>query len=173
MPSIQQFTTARMSATRIRAEDFDDLARLHGDERVMATLGGVISPAETRARLAAMIEDWERNGFGVWTFRMRDGGRFAGRAGLRRVNAGGRDKIELLYAVAAEFWSGGYATEMARAILKIAFEQLDIAEVVAFTLPANRASRRVMEKAGLRYERDITWANLRHVLYRIARNPPR
>jgi RimJ/RimL family protein N-acetyltransferase len=172
MPSIEHFTIARLTATRIGAEDFDDLARMHGDERVMATLGGVISRAETRARIAAMIEHWERNGFGVWTFRTREGERFVGRAGLRRVNLGGRDEIELLYAVAAEFWSGGYATEMAQAILKIAFEQLDIAEVVALTLPANRASRRVMEKAGLHYQRDITWANLRHVLYRIARNPP-
>jgi RimJ/RimL family protein N-acetyltransferase len=38
---------------------------------------------------------------------------------------------------------------------------------VSFTLPHNAASRRVMEKAGLTYERDITHAGLPHVLYRL------
>jgi ribosomal-protein-alanine N-acetyltransferase len=42
--------------------------------------------------------------------------------------------------------------------------------VVAFTLPTNWASRRVMEKVGFTFERDIVHAGLRHVLYRIA-NP--
>ncbi len=54
---------------------------------------------------------------------------------------------------------------MARAILDIA-TKLGIRDLVAFTLPTNLGSRGVMEKAGFRYERDITWANLPHVLYR-------
>ena len=39
-------------------------------------------------------------------------------------------------------------------------------DIVCFTLPTNRASQRVMEKVGFVYERDITHANLPHVLYR-------
>ena len=41
--------------------------------------------------------------------------------------------------------------------------------VVAFTLPDNTASRRVMEKLGMTYERDIVHADLPHVLYRSTR----
>ena len=44
--------------------------------------------------------------------------------------------------------------------------QTRIRDLVAFTLPTNLGSRGVMEKVGFRYERDITWANLPHVLYR-------
>ncbi len=40
-------------------------------------------------------------------------------------------------------------------------------EVVCFTLTTNRASQRVMEKAGFEYERDIVHAGLPHVFYRI------
>jgi RimJ/RimL family protein N-acetyltransferase len=49
----------------------------------------------------------------------------------------------------------------------VAFEDLGLIDVVCFTLPANRASRRVMEKAGFEYERDVVHAGSPHVLYRI------
>ena len=54
--------------------------------------------------------------------------------------------------------------------VEVAFEDLDLEEVVAFTLPDNIASRRVMEKAGFAYDRDIQRAGLPHVLYRIVRD---
>ena len=75
----------------------------------------------------------------------------------------------MTYAVMAEFWSKGVATEIATVSLKVAFERIGIGNIVAFTLPTNWASRQVMEKVGLRYERDITHAGLPHVLYRIKR----
>ena len=50
--------------------------------------------------------------------------------------------------------------------MDVAFGRLGLADVVAFTLPDNIASRRVMEKSGFRYERDIVWAEMPHVLYR-------
>jgi hypothetical protein len=42
-----------------------------------------------------------------------------------------------------------------------------LADVVCLTLPTNRASQRVMEKAGFGYERDVVHTGLPHVLYRI------
>ena len=38
--------------------------------------------------------------------------------------------------------------------------------MIAYTLPDNLASRRVMEKAGFAYEREIQWVGMPHVLYR-------
>jgi RimJ/RimL family protein N-acetyltransferase len=55
---------------------------------------------------------------------------------------------------------------MASTLVGLARERLGLEEIVAFTLPHNVASRRVMEKVGFRYERDIEWAGLPHVLYR-------
>jgi RimJ/RimL family protein N-acetyltransferase len=75
--------------------------------------------------------------------------------------------VELAYALAAEYWNRGLATEMARAILNLAFERLGLTNVVCFTLPTNRASRRVMEKVGFDYEREVTHVGSSHVLYRI------
>jgi ribosomal-protein-alanine N-acetyltransferase len=70
--------------------------------------------------------------------------------------------------VVADRWNEGFATELARASLQVGFTDLGLAEVIAFTLPDNLASRRVMEKAGFVYDREIIHAGLPHVLYRTA-----
>ena len=51
--------------------------------------------------------------------------------------------------------------------LDVGFGALGLQRIVSFTLPFNLRSRRVMEKAGLRYERDIVHAGMPHVLYAV------
>lgn len=48
-----------------------------------------------------------------------------------------------------------HATEIGRAGIAFARDELDAAEVVAFTEPHNRASRAVMEKLGMTYVREF------------------
>jgi RimJ/RimL family protein N-acetyltransferase len=56
-------------------------------------------------------------------------------------------------------WGRGYATEGARALVRWAFTELGVDEVVATTMAVNARSRAVMERAGLRYARTVylTW----------------
>jgi RimJ/RimL family protein N-acetyltransferase len=75
--------------------------------------------------------------------------------------------VGLAYALAAEYWNKGLATETAQAILKLAFERLGLTNIVCFTLPTNRASRWVKEKVRLDYEREVSLARSPHGLYRI------
>jgi RimJ/RimL family protein N-acetyltransferase len=163
---LDSFLTDRLIAERLQEDHLDDLCRMHQDPRVMATLGGLRSEDETRQAHRRNLEHWERHGYGLWAFRDRTDRRFAGRGGLRRVLVEGAEEVELAYAFIPEFWGRGLATEMARAILVLAFEHLGLNDVVCFTLPTNLASRRVMEKAGFTYERDVIHADLPHVLYR-------
>jgi RimJ/RimL family protein N-acetyltransferase len=168
--SIDAFTTARMAATPYSAADYDDLRRLHQDPVAMATLsadGQPLAEEQTRASLRSSLEHWERHGFGVWTFRDRVDGGFVGYCGLQRVVVEGCDEVELLYALLPAYWGRGLATEMARAVLDIGFQRLGLADIIAYTLTTNRASRRVMEKAGFSYEREIVHVGLPHVLYRL------
>lgn len=158
--------TARMHLHRMRPEDYEDLLRMYQDPVVMATLGGVRSAEMTRNNLNLSIAHWEEHGFGWWTLREPAIGQFIGRGGLRRMNVDGRDQIEVGYGLVSEFWGRGLATELAREAVRLAFAELDFPELVSFTLPTNHGSRRVMEKAGFRYERDIVHAGLPHVLYR-------
>jgi ribosomal-protein-alanine N-acetyltransferase len=170
MQSIETFHTNRLTAERLQAKHFEDLCRMHGDPEVMVTLtahGGTISDDETRQILQNNLGHWDRYGFGLWVFRDQQTNQFVGRSGLRNTYVGGNYEIELAYALMSEYWGKGLATEMGKAVLKIGFEQLALAEVVCFTLTTNRASQRVMEKLGFQYERDIIHVGLPHVFYRM------
>lgn len=169
MTSIDAFTTKRLLAERVRSEHLGSLRRLWRAPKVMATLSGFRTEEEIQMVLQKYLDHWERTGFGVWIFRDKETDRFVGRAGLRHVKIEGKDEVELLYALLPEFWGQGLATEMAEAIVAIGFEQLGLKEIAVYTLPDNRPSRRVMEKAGFVYERDIVHAGRPHVLYRIKR----
>ena len=84
--------------------------------------------------------------------------------------------VEIGWRLAAEFWGQGLATEGARAVLQFGFDELKLAEIVALTVPANRRSRRVMEKLGMTCNAADDFEHPRlppghplrpHVLYRV------
>jgi RimJ/RimL family protein N-acetyltransferase len=167
MQSLEAWETERLILERLRPAHRDDLGRLHRNAQVMATLGGVRSPEETARVLAECIQHWEQHGFGLWAVRERATGAFAGRGGLKHTQVGGRDEVEVAYAFFPQYWGQGLATELAAASVRAGFEVLQRPDLVCFTLTTNRASQRVMEKVGFRYERDVIHAGLPHVLYRL------
>ena len=160
-------TTARLHGSRLSPDDFDALCALHRDPEVMATLGGVRSDEQTREYVTTALAHWDRHGYGLWIFRDRATGAFVGRGGLRHVTLEETPEIEVAYTLARTSWGKGLATEIAAASLDVGIRQLGLTSLVAFALPENRASRRVMEKVGFTYERDIVWHRTRCVLYRI------
>jgi [ribosomal protein S5]-alanine N-acetyltransferase len=119
--------------------------------------------------MATRLEHWERYGFGLWLLRDRRTGEFVGRGGLQWTDVADLNKVEAGWAIVPKRWGQGLATEFASASARTAFEQLGLSEVVAFTLPNNVSSRRVMEKVGFTYERHIEHTGLPHVLYRLSR----
>ena len=167
--AIEQLRTARISLARIRESDLADLCALHADPRVMATLGGLRSEAETAAQIRDFDLHWERHGFGPWTARDPASGRFLGRGGLRRVPVDGREEVEVLYALAADVWGRGLATELARESVRVGFEELALPELVCFTLPENTRSLAVMQRVGFQYQRDFIHAGRPHRLHRLPR----
>jgi ribosomal-protein-alanine N-acetyltransferase len=169
MKELDSLLTPRLLLRRMTAGDLDDLTRMHLDPRIMATLGGVRSPEQTRDWLQRQMGHWERCGFGLWMARERQTGQFAGRGGLHHIEIDGRDEIEVGYSFLAEFWGRGLAMELARESIRAAFTVLNLPEIVCFTLTTNHASQRVMQKAGFRYERDLVYKDLPHVLYRLRR----
>jgi len=167
MGSIDTFRTWRLVGTRLQPADFADCCRMNHNEQVRATLGGVLTDEQSKAWMDLNLAHWDKHGFGVYFLRDLQSGSFIGRAGLRHADVEGMlDEIEVLYALMPEHWGQGLATEAACECLRIGFEQLRLQEIVGFTLPTNLGSRRVLEKSGLTYERNIIHAGLAHVLYR-------
>ena len=56
---------------------------------------------------------------------------------------------------------------MAAASLQVGFQDLGVQELASWTLPFNVASQRVLEKLAFRYESEIVFAGLPHLLYRL------
>jgi RimJ/RimL family protein N-acetyltransferase len=158
-----------MVGERLTLDHEDELVRLLLDPRVAETMW---SPHQTRTRediranLERKLAHWRHHGFGQWFFRDRSTGAMIGRGGPQHTMASGRDEIELGWVIVPQRWGDGLATELARASLEVVFGPLAMEEVIAYTQPDNSASRRVMEKSGFVYERDLTFESQPFVLYR-------
>jgi ribosomal-protein-alanine N-acetyltransferase len=159
--------TARLRGERIGPQHHDELSALLGDPRVGATLGGALTPERVAGTIVAKEAHWNLHGFGYWVWREKATGEPVARGGLQRTHVGGRDEVEVGWAVTSRRWGEGFATELGAASVRFGFERLQLREIVSYTLPDNVASRRVMEKLGFAFEREIEHAGLPHVLYRL------
>jgi ribosomal-protein-alanine N-acetyltransferase len=161
--------TDRLRGEPLGPEHEAEMEAMMLDPRVYRTLwpwSGQPTPADMRAGLVDKQEHWRRYGFGLWLLRDRATGELAGRGGLQYTDAIGDVYVEAAWAIVPDRWGQGLATELARASVAVAFGSLGLAEVIALTLPENQASRRVMEKAGFAYDREVDHVGLRHLLYR-------
>lgn len=159
--------TARLRGEPTGPQHEPFLISLLGDPEVGRTLGGVRGPAEVRASIARDRAHWRALGFGLWVFSERDSGEPVGRGGLILQRIDGETEVEAGWSVRSDRWRQGYATEMGAAAVEFAFDQLGMRTVISLTLVDNLASRRVMEKLGFAYEREVTHAELPHVQYRL------
>ncbi|NEQ73183.1 MAG: GNAT family N-acetyltransferase [Okeania sp. SIO2C9] len=66
--------------------------------------------------------------------------------------------IELGYRLQRKVWGKGYATEGSKALIRKGFLELEIQQVAASALLENKASIRVMEKVGLKFERNFVYS---------------
>jgi RimJ/RimL family protein N-acetyltransferase len=124
---------------------------------------GPVAIAQCAAWARRDAAHWDLHGFGKWIAYEDDTP--VARGGLSVTFLDGRPEVEIGWAVAREHWGRGIATHIARAALREA-GQLGIRGVVAFARTENGASLRVMEKAGLQRERELTHAGWPHLLYR-------
>lgn len=164
-----ELETPRMRGEPLGPEHEAEMADLTLDPRVYRTLWPWSEPPTRRDVRASLVDKrghWERHGFGLWLLRDRSTGEMVGRGGLQYTDAIGGYAVEAAWAVVPERWGHGLGTELARASVRVAFDSLGLEEVIAITLPTNIASRRVMEKAGFAYDREIVHVGLAHVLYR-------
>ena len=153
----------------VASADLEDLASLYADPLIARTLsrdGRPIPHDHSRRVLEEQLDHWTEHGFGVWVFREPDG-RFAGRAGLKAASVRGEPEVELLYAVTSDRWGRGYATAIANGLVRVAAEGLGLDRLVAFVLPTNTASRRVLEKCGFEPDGTVVHAGLTHDLMRL------
>lgn len=151
---------------------------MNADPEVMEFFPACLSREESDSIASKFEAHQKEHGFCLFAAELKGRTPFIGFIGISNVpfDAPFTPAVEIGWRIARPFWNRGLATEGASAVLQYAFQVLRLPEVVAFTVPANIRSRRVMEKIGMRHDRagDFDHPGLpaghplcRHVLYRI------
>jgi RimJ/RimL family protein N-acetyltransferase len=179
--AIPRLTTARLLLREWRAEDREPFAELNADQRVATFLSRTLDRAASDAFVDRIVAGWRSDGYGLWAVERRDDGAFLGFIGLAApaFEAAFTPCVEVGWRLGPTAWGHGYATEGARAALRFGFEDLDLDEIVSFTVPGNLKSRAVMERLGMTRDPSEDFDNptlpeghpiRRHVLYRLRRD---
>lgn len=174
-----EIRTERLLLRPLCDGDIDAFAAMNRDPRVMEFFPGLVSRDETEALVGRIRASVVERGVGMWAVELPERADFIGIVGLHQATfaAPFTPCVEVGWRLAADHWGQGYATEAARASLDYGFGTRGLSEILSWTVPDNRPSRRVMEKIGMK--RDVAGdfdhprvpaGHLfeRHVLYRIS-----
>ena len=149
----------RLTVRQFVTSDHADVVRLHNDPLVMRYVddGRPVSEEAVLADLTSWINRYATSdGFGFWAIDATATGRFVGWIHFRPGHDAGELEPELGFRLHRVCWGQGFATEASRAVIDRGFTELPIERVYAHTMAVHRASRRVMEKAGMRMVRLFT-----------------
>lgn len=176
--------TNRLRLVPIGPDNSADLLVVHADDQVWPWYGRVRPDrAWAEGQAAQWSELWSRHGIHKWLAYDRLNGEVVGRGGLSRTPADDdwgqiygflpdepwvRSRLnhdpgpavhtgwlEIGWAVRGRFWGQGFASEIGRAGLEVAFSALGVQAVVSCTELRNLRSRAVMDRIGMRYVGEI------------------
>ncbi len=171
--------TPRLLLREWRDEDLAPFTALSADPVAMRYLPRLDAHA-ARQWVDLARRHWQTEGFGQWVVELPGFAPFIGVVGLNRVRwmLPFTPAVEAAWRLARPCWGQGYAQEAARAAIEDGFLRLGLDEIVAYTVPANTASWRVMERLGMTRDpaedfdhpsRPEGHPHRRHILYRLHR----
>lgn len=150
--------TSRLLLRPWQPDDLAELTRLLTDPEVTRyiVLSEPFTPKDVAEVAARTLEQWDHNGFGPWVAIEKATGRWVGRIGLNEIRDWpGPENVEVGWELHQEFWGRGLATEGGRASMRYGFEVVRLARIMSATMATNAASRRVMDKCGLRFQGEL------------------
>ena len=174
--------TSRLLLREWRDDDYAPFAAMWADPEVMRYF---YRPSADRAASDAWIDRMrmhnDTHGFAYWAVELSGSDPLIGAIGLTRVLSPAlrfAPAVEIGWRLAQRYWGRGYAAEAARAVLDDGFGRFAFTEIVAFTVPANRRSWRLMERLGMTRDPADDFDHpavpeghelRRHILYRLRR----
>lgn len=145
--------TKRLILREMANTDAPDMLRLHSNPEVQKYTGETVigSMEGIQIKIKEKTADYKKYGYGRWITLLKDGMVFVGWAGLAYLPE--FDEIDLGYRFLPEYWGAGIATEASRAILTYGFEELKLKSIIGIAMRDNKASIRVLEKAGMQFDK--------------------
>lgn len=136
-------------------EDVESFYRIYRDKCITAYMEDLFPDKDAeRAYIREYIEKiYGFYGFGMWTVCLRETGEVIGRAGLSMRE--GFEEPELGYVIGKNWQRQGIATEVCRAVLAYARNELGLERVRALMHPENEASKRLCCKLGFSFAGEV------------------
>ena len=164
-----EIQTAGLRLRPYTRDDLDALHRLWTDPDVRRYL--LDDEIVARAFVANEIEQnlvlFETRGFGQCAIRLKGDEALIGFCGYRFFHD--PPELQLMYGIAPAYWGRGLTTEAARAMIRFGFEEQGFDKIIAAADAPNTASLRVMEKAGMMFQKRIDVDGLDTIYYVITR----
>lgn len=164
-----EIETERLLLRQFSLADVEKIYAIYSQHEVMKYVGKIRTREQVEKYVENMLKNWQYNQFGMWAIAWKNEAKILGDGGLCFLD-GTPPEIEVGYVLDKPYWHLGLATEVAKASLKYGFEVLNLNKIVAVADPKNVASRRVMEKAGMKYEKDAFYYNSDVVYYSISKS---
>ncbi|MGH7493516.1 MAG: GNAT family N-acetyltransferase [bacterium] len=162
-----QIRTSRLHLRPLMTTDLDEMHRLWTDPGVRKFLWDdeIIS----RELAGAVIERsgllFQQHGFGIWAVLPQKEETIIGFGGFWYFHE--PPELQILFGLAPTLWNQGYATEIACALIRYGIETCEMERIIGSADAPNLASLRVMEKAGMHYDKRVEIAGRDTVYYAI------
>jgi RimJ/RimL family protein N-acetyltransferase len=148
--------TQRLNLREFTAADSDFIIELLNSPGWMKYIGS--RSVKTKEDAVNYIENRMRksyleSGFGFYLIEIRASGAKAGMCGL--VKRDTLDEVDIGFALLPQYENFGYAYESAEAVMNYAKDILKIQRLSAITVPYNNSSIKLLEKLGMKFERNI------------------
>jgi len=111
--------------------------------------------------------DFDTVGYGRWACIARDTNQMIGFCGLKYLDD--LNVTDIGYRFLPEYWGQGLATEAGAASIRFGFDTLQLDTIMAYVLPENAASIRVIEKLGMQPDGQITYDGETALQYKITK----
>lgn len=150
--------TLRLHLRPVMASDAADLFKIYGDPatNTFNPSGPYPDIHHATTVLNRWLGHWEEHGFGNWAISLHESPqRIIGFGGLSILRYADIAINNLGYRFATEAWGKGLATEFCAWAINYGFEDIMLPEISAVVRANHLASRKVLEKTGLKYLRDI------------------
>ena len=144
--------TDRLILREWMPEDLPAFARINADPLIMEYFPRTLSEVQTKKLVKRFTEHFKAHNFGFYAAETKDTQDFIGFCGIGHVS----DKmpfaptVEIAWRLDYAYWGKGYGTEAARAVLNHAFTDLDLKEIVAYSVEDNTRALHMMGKLGLK-----------------------
>lgn len=162
--------TDRATLTPWQPDDWRELHHIASDPEVMRYIAGGEgwSEAQTQEFVSRQVRHFAARGFCMWKLQLNGDAEAAGLCGIQPLE--GTSEIEIGWWLARRHWSRGIATEAAGAAMRDAFTRVGLERIVAIARAENAASLRIMEKLGMKYEREHVHRGIPVVMFGVTRS---